>query len=185
MSTESETKKLLHYRQFLENRIQELNNEIRDLNKSLEIIDQHIVTQGFKTPTIFRNRKEVNKPEQVEGPEGTSITAKDGTVLGRMYTDEENLSFKPRENFSFTTDLPPFNSFLIDRVFANMKTTDEERSSRGELDPNRILEYHVRTEGTMIKEIQIKNYGEERRLREINSSIRWTFDKMFEKIKES
>jgi hypothetical protein len=66
-----------------------------------------------------------------------------------------------------------------------MKTTDEERSSRGELDPNRILEYHVRTEGTMIKEIQIKNYGEERRLREINSSIRWTFDKMFEKIKES
>jgi hypothetical protein len=184
MSTESETKKLLHYRQFLENRIQELNNEIQDLKKALEVIDQHIVTQGFKTPTIVRTRKEVDKTEQVEGQKGTSITAKDGTVLGRMYTDEENLSFKPRENFSFTTDLPPFNSFLIDRVFANMKTTDEERASRGELDPNMILEYNVETEGTVIKEIQIKNYGEERRLREINSSLRWTFDKMFEKINE-
>ena len=186
MSDETDTKKLLHYRQFLEKRIEELNMEIADLNKAVEIIDQQIVTQGFKTPTLPSAQRKEGKPiSEEEVIDGISITAKDGTLLGKMYTEQNTVSFKPRENFGFTSDIAPFQSFLIDRVLANMKGTDEERASRGELDPSNILEYEIKTEGNEVKEIIIENYGEERRLREINSSLRWTFDKMFDKIRES
>ncbi|MBD3206628.1 hypothetical protein GF319_09850 [Candidatus Bathyarchaeota archaeon] len=185
MSEETETKKLLHYRQFLENRIEELHKEIADLTKAVEIIDQQIVTQGFKTPTLPSTQRKETKPiNEEEVIDGVSITAKDGTLLGKMYTEQDTVIFKPRDNFSFTRDIAPFQSFLIDRVLANMKSTDEERASRGELDPSNILEYEIKVEGNEIKEIIIENYGEERRLREINSSLRWTFDKMFDKINE-
>ena len=35
-----------------------------------------------------------------------------------------------------------------------------------------------------IKSISILNYGGERRLREVNSSLRWTLDKMYDKVSQ-
>jgi hypothetical protein len=32
--------------------------------------------------------------------------------------------------------------------------------------------------------ISIRNYGGERRLREIHSSLRWAFDKMYDKLRQ-
>lgn len=189
MSNEEEVKKILNYKQNLENRIVELKLEIHDLSKALEVLDQQIVSKGFRTPvppSISEPTKIENVliPPEKETEDSISITAKNGTVLGRMYIEGEDLSFKPISDFKFTSELPPFKSFLIDRVLANMKTTDEEKAKDGELDPSEILSYEVTTEGKEVKEIIVKNYGGERRLREINSSLRWTFDKMFEKINE-
>jgi hypothetical protein len=189
VSNEEEIKKILNYKQSLENRIVELKLEIQDLSKALELLDKQIVSQGFKTPvppSISEPSKiesEIKPPEK-ETEESISITAKNGTVLGRMYIEGKDLSFKPIPDFKFTSELPPFKSFLIDRVLSNMKTTDEQKSKDGELDPSEILSYEIIAEEKEIKEILVKNYGGERRLREINSSLRWTFDKMFEKIYE-
>jgi hypothetical protein len=36
----------------------------------------------------------------------------------------------------------------------------------------------------VLKALHVRNYGGERRLREINSSLRWTFDKMYDKIRQ-
>ena len=63
-----------------------------------------------------------------------------------------------------------------------MKKTDQERSTNGELDPGEILEYEIQEEDGKLTQLSIHNYGGERRLREINSSLRWTFDKMYDKI---
>ena len=56
------------------------------------------------------------------------------------------------------------------------------RDRHGELDPSEILEYEVEEEEGRLSSLIIHNYGGERRLREINSSLRWTFDKMYDKI---
>ena len=111
-----------------------------------------------------------------------SITSKDGTILGTMNVEDHYITFIPSESFDFTLDIPPFQSFLIDRVLENMKKTDQERSGNGELDPGEILDYEVRDEGGKIVSLRIENYNGERRLREISSSLRWTFDKMYDKI---
>ena len=37
---------------------------------------------------------------------------------------------------------------------------------------------------SMSQQITVTNYGGERRLREINSSLRWSFDKMYDKLRQ-
>ena len=65
-----------------------------------------------------------------------------------------------------------------------MKTADEQRVSEGETSLNDILSFNVETEDKKITTLEIINYGDDRRLREISSSIRWVFDKMYDKISQ-
>jgi len=52
----------------------------------------------------------------------------------------------------------------------------------GETPPDRILSYEVIKEGDVIREIDVRNIGPDR-ARELKSSIRWTLEKMYEKMK--
>jgi hypothetical protein len=45
-----------------------------------------------------------------------------------------------------------------------------------------MFAYNIVREGDLLKELVIKNVDEER-LRELKSSIRWTLEKMYEKMK--
>jgi hypothetical protein len=65
-----------------------------------------------------------------------------------------------------------------------MSSTDRERAANGEIDQSEILEYQVVEEDGVLGSLHVRNYGGERRLREINSSLRWTFDKMYDKIRQ-
>ena len=50
------------------------------------------------------------------------------------------------------------------------------------MDPDKVFSYNVIREGELVREILIRNYDDER-LKELKSSIRWTFEKMYEKMK--
>ncbi len=93
------------------------------------------------------------------------------------------LIFEPREGLNFMTSTPPFQSFLIDRVLANMKTNDESRAATGDITPDQVLSYQVDVDGEVIKSLLVRHYGGERRLREIQSSLRWSLDKMYDKMR--
>jgi hypothetical protein len=201
MSTESDIRKLLKMRADLEDRVQQLQIEVNDLNMAISELDKAIVTQGFrqpgqnsasgfqamKMPEVKQAEKPVAKPVDTVSVEpvtdGSSIQAKDGTILGRVHLADETIVFTPREGLNFTTSTPPFQSFLIDRVLANMKTTDEARAATGEIIPEQVLSYDIVAEGEVIKGLTIRNYGGERRLREIQSSLRWSLDKMYDKMR--
>ncbi len=214
MSDVNETKKLLEFKGTLESRLMEAEQEVMDIKKALEQIDGIIVTTGFRTfstpstspsvpaPKLEPKPDPTPKPEEeqavyesapepdepilapAEGEAEISVTGKDGTVLGDLLVEGNTLTFTPSDVFEFTTDIPPFQSFLVERVLDNMKRTDQERASNGELEPQDILEYSVETDGDKITELKIVNYGGERRLRELNSSLRWTLDKMYDKLRE-
>ncbi len=203
MADENETKKLLEFKASLETRLREIEQEISDIRTALEEINGLLVTTGFRTfstPTtsspIHVPKQEPETPEPEDetpttvppspppGDDQISVTGKDGTKLGTIIVEEMKLVFTPSEVFQFTTDIPPFQSFLLERVLDNMRRTDQERASDGELEPQEILEYTVETDGDRITKLSITNYGGERRLRELNSSLRWTLDKMYEKLRE-
>jgi hypothetical protein len=219
MSVESETKKLLEYREALENRVKELEAEASDLKLALSKLDKLIVDKGFRTLTPTKesdsnfsiSHSEVKAVEEenqlivepvheiLEPPEkeivesheetgeiieGSSVTSKDGSVLGKLYVRDKDLTFKPVPQFRFKSDIPPFQSFFLDRVLGNMRENDQERASKGEINIDEILEFHVAEEEGIISEINVSNYGGERRLREITSSLRWTFDKMNDKLQQ-
>ena len=192
MSHEQETKKLLRFRESMEQRISEIEQEMQDLQKAVEQIDKLIVTSGFKTFTTADTipQKSVTQEEypdqstiSEEPPEESmNITSKDGTILGTIQVEDHSIIFTPAEPFEFTTDIPPFQSFLIERVLENMRRTDQERATNGEIDPSEVLEYKLEEQDGKITSLTVENYGGERRLREINSSLRWTLDKMYDKI---
>jgi hypothetical protein len=115
--------------------------------------------------------------------DGSSIQAKDGTILGRVHVDDDTIVFTPREGLTFMKSTPPFQSFLLDRVLANMRKTDEVRAASGEITLEQVLSYIVEADGEIIKSLNVNNYGGERRLREIQSSIRWSLDKMYDKLR--
>ena len=197
MSKEQETKRLLQFKETMEQRMAELEAEAADLRAAMAAIDNMIVATGFRTPTAPKDapqpkprtetpqptpQAETLQPESFE--EGMSITSKDGAVLGRMNVEGKDLLFEPQPEYEFKTDIPPFQSFLVERVLANMSSTDSERAANGEIDQSEILEYEVKEEDGVLRELHVRNYGGERRLREINSSLRWTFDKMYDKIRQ-
>ena len=182
----------------LEERAERLQIEIEDLKIAMSEIDKTIIKQGFRQPaTALQAMRpaevQMEEPKIVESkppetrPEsavdGSAIQAKDGTILGRVQVSDNIIVFTPREGLLFTTSTQPFQSFLIERVLTNMRTTDEARASSGEITPEQVLNYNVEADGEAIKSITIRNVGGERRLREIQSSLRWSLDKMFDKMR--
>ena len=63
-----------------------------------------------------------------------------------------------------------------------MRGKDVEDSKRGEVEPDKILSYNVIQDGDVIKELIIQNYRDDDRLRKIRTTVRWTLEKMHEKL---
>jgi hypothetical protein len=63
-----------------------------------------------------------------------------------------------------------------------MQERDSELVKAGQLTPEKIFCYNIVRDGDAIHEITVKNADSER-LRELKSSIRWTLEKMYEKMK--
>ena len=184
MDSEDETRRLLKIREDLETRIGQLRAEVEDLRRAVAEIDRHIVRQGFRQPIPAPARPGPSVGEESLDKDQSSVKSRDGTVLGSLRVCEDEVVFEPREELGFTTAIPPFQSFLIERVLSNMRSTDESRAATGEIQPEGILSFDVSTEGDRILRVVVRNYGEERRLREIQSSLRWAFDKMYEKLRQ-
>ena len=87
------------------------------------------------------------------------------------------------EDKNFDINIPPFTSFFVERVLAKMQEKDREDVSKGKIAPEKILSYNIKRDGNLIREITIRNLRRERS-RELKSSIRWTLEKMYERIKQ-
>ena len=185
MSSEEETRKLLKIRGDLEKRRARLQVEVDDLRMAIAEIDRSIVRQGFRQPISAPAGAKQSVEEDDEEGGRISVKSKDGITLGFLRTEEKVIVFEPLTVLRFTTVIPPFQSFFVERVLDNMRSTDEGRANQGESPPDEVLSFDVATEGDRITSITIRNYGGERRLMEIRSSLRWAFEKMYEKLGQS
>lgn len=192
MAEKENTQHLLEVRSRLQERLEALKTEITDLEAAIEKIDEFIVKQGFRRLSIDPPRETVvsegveNSLETftVDEQAQSSIKSKNGTTLGVVVVQENVLRFQPSREFNFEVEMPPFQSFFIDRVLENMRKMDQERAENSEIELDEILTYEVSEDGGLIKSIEISNFRDERRMSEIRSSLRWTLDKMYDKIIE-
>jgi len=175
---EEETKILLSFRSEIEERINRLQDEIDDLRMLVSAIDRTITRQGFQQAGS-------GGPSHDLDDRMVSIRSKDGVLLGNLVVEDNQVVFEPSRDIQFSASTPPFQPFLIERVLTNMKVSDEQRVERGEIGPEEILEFDTQLEGDVLKRLVVRNFGDDRRLREIKSSLRWTLEKMYEKIRES
>jgi len=63
-----------------------------------------------------------------------------------------------------------------------MQDKDAELVRMKQLPQDKMFSYNIIREGDLIREIVIRNVDEDR-FKELKSSIRWTLEKMYEKVK--
>ena len=201
MSQDSDKlKALVNFRKRLEQRIEELEAELRDASATLEAVNSILLEKGFKRGDI----KEV-KPSEEEAPSEVPVTVEEEAPaapravepesviplktmsdepLAIIYVSKEALHVLPDESKKFSISTPPFQQFLVERVLAKMQAKDTELVRTGQLTPDKMFAFNIASEGDLLREIVLRNVDEER-LKELKSSIRWTLEKMYEKAKGS
>ena len=185
-------KKLVEFKKKLEEKIEKLESELKETQTMLEAVNTVLLEKGFKRaelpkppaakPETLPPREEVTTEPSTEHEMVTPLKSVTGELLANLYVDDGFLRIVMAEDKNFNINTPPFTPFLIERVLTKMQEKDKELAKTGQLAPDRIFSYNIVREGDIIREIQIKNVDKER-LRELKSSVRWTLEKMYEKMK--
>jgi hypothetical protein len=190
-------KRLITFKKKLETRIEELDIELKDLKSTLEIVNSIVLEKGFKRPEIstksavtasIGEKEELAAPKEVvrtdsELQDITVLKSDNGEVLADLHVEDDgSLHVVLAKDKDFDINTPPFNQFLIQRVLLKMQERDSELVRSGQLAPEGILRFDVIRDGDTVRELVIRNFDGDR-LRELKSSIRWTLEKMFEKMR--
>lgn len=199
MSQDSEKMKaLVAFKKKLEERVEKLDSELKETQAMLDVVNSVLLEKGFKRGDI---KKVTVLPEEAAPPAQAAVAAGEKSAqraaepesviplktvndesLAIIYVEKQTLHVLPDESKHFSVNTPPFNNFLVERVLAKMQEKDNELVRMGQLTPDKMFAYTITREGDSLREIVIKNVDEER-LRELKSSIRWTLEKMYEKMK--
>jgi len=195
-------KRLVEFKKKLEDKIEKLTSELKDSQATLETLDSILLEKGFrhlqvpeesaKTEVLAAKpaTKIVDEDEAKPSPfqshaeleDVTALQTTTGELLANLHITEERLRVVLPEDKDFNFNTPPFTHFLLERVLLKMQERDNELARAGRLSPDKILCYNIVREGDIIREIDIKNADPERQ-KELKSSIRWTLEKMYEKMK--
>jgi hypothetical protein len=198
MSQTTETiRRLVAFKQRLEKRVEELETELKELQATLEAVNSILLEKGFRRAEIAKPPAEIEAlppkeevaaerarppPEPSTGYESvTPLEAVTGELLATLYLSDDLLRVVPAEDKNFNVNTPPFTHFLVGKVLAKMQEKDSELVRTGQLVPDKIFSYNIIREGDTIREILIKHVDQDR-FRELKSSIRWTLEKMYEKM---
>jgi len=181
---ESRLKLLASLKARIEKRISELEQELSELKVLIHFIDEVLSKESFVPASELKRVEVEERPvvehEVLEKPIAEhTFTARTGEKLAKMIVYKNYLVVKPLIKLHVST--PPFRHFLLNRLLLEMRSSDEEKVQEGLLDPDLVIDYEIKTEDDVLKELIIRNYRERRRLDELRGAIRWTLARMYEK----
>ena len=181
-------KKIAKLRAILEKRVETIETELDGLKTLLNVIDKTLLKQGFKRAEMSKSVQPAPKqatppPPVTPQKKGVPLKTVTGDLLAQFYSEKDSVQITLAEDKNFDANIPPFKSFFVERVLAKMQEKDKEDANKGKIDPEKILSYNIKQDGNTLKEITIRNLRRDRS-RELKSSIRWTLEKMYEKIKQ-
>jgi len=197
MSQDSEKiKRIVSFKQKLEKRVEALESELKDIQATIDALNFILLEKGFKRAEITKPPAEVEAPmpkeevtvepspslPQSESEDVTPLKTVTGELLATLHVGEDSLRVIPAEDKNFNVNTPPFTPFLVERVFAKMQEKDNELARTEQMASEKIFCYDIVRDGDVIREITVKHVDQDR-LRELKSSIRWTLEKMYEKMK--
>lgn len=183
-------KSLADLKKYLEDKLSTLTIEVEHLKLLLKLVDEALAKVSFKPASTLEVAKEAVQPASAQ-PKGleteTLIMASSrmgNRLLGKMYMGEGYLRIVPAQDLELNINIPPFRQFLIEKVLEEMRRKDREAVERGEIKESEAMDYEIKTKGDILTEIFLKNLVDERRMRELKNAVRWTFERMLEKISQ-
>ena len=199
MSEDSEKmKRLITFKKKLEDRAEQLDSELKEVETMLETVNSLLLEKGFKhieipketakTASAIREEQTATQYEtelaSATPPQEnvTQLKTADGEPLAELLIDkiEQSLRVVPARDKDFNVNTPPFTQFLVERVLQKMRERDEELAKKGQINPEKVFSYDIVHEDNLLREIMTRNVDADR-LKELKSSIRWTLEKMYEK----
>ncbi len=187
---EKETiKKIAKLRSTLEKRVEAMEAELDEMKTLLSLIDTTLVKESFKRAEISKpvqhpQKQETPPPPVVPQKRGVPLRTVTGDLLAELYTEKDTMQIVLAKDKNFDINTPPFTSFFVERVLAKMEEKDKEDAKQGKLAPENVLTFSMKQDGNIIREITLHNLRRERS-RELKSSIRWTLEKMYERMKQN
>lgn len=188
-------KKIAELRTVLEERVTKMKKELEQWQTLLDFVNTTLLKEGFKKAKSVKRVPPMSVPAEEAAPseaptaqppvleyeKAIPLKTVTGQLLADLYVSEDSLRVVLAEDKKFDINTPPFRTFLLERVLAKMQEKDQEASSVGEIPPDKILAYNIAREGDILSEITIRNIGPDRS-RELKSTIKWTLEKMYEKM---
>jgi hypothetical protein len=168
---------------FLERRIKQQEEEVSSLRSFLEVVDSLLAERSFRPVEIAPSTQPPARPRVATGPpaESTPVMTMDGLRIASISFDQDGMHIVPEPNLKLDSNSPPLRAFLLGKVLDPMQTKDREAAASGAIPPENILAYDLKEEEGNLKAIDIRNYGDDRRVLELKNAIRWTFRRMYEK----
>jgi len=186
MAEEEEKIRMAEFRSLLEKRIQKAEAELKRLQVFHEFVDAALLEKGFRGEVA----KPVSPPPTPPDVAPATPVEQEGTVplkmvtgelLATLYVGEDSMRVALAEDKEFNVNTPPFMTFFVDRVLTKMREKDQEAARTGEIAPDKVLSYNIARDGDTVREITILNVTSDRS-RELKSAIRWTLERMWEKV---
>lgn len=179
MSEDSEkARALAAIKEYLERRIKELQDELEILESVRSFVDEELASISFKKAAEARPAKPA-APAPAPQPEAERLRvlkSRSGEVLARVAISPNEVRFLIEPEINLTRDSRPLQSFLLKKVLEPMSKSDRERVDKGLIPPGHELDYDIIYEGDRVKELVVRNFREEYRLREIVNAVRWTLE---------
>lgn len=191
--SEEQLKKLIELKKELENKKASLEKELELINFNLSVINAAITERSFVTAdTLLKTKEEKveQKPLQKveEKPKPNLLRSEklldiDGFELATLNIyDDNRIDIIPNPEIKFKEDISPFKNFLIKKVFEGKRSNDIEEG----IPPEKAFNYSLKKDDLGdIVEINLRNIDvrNEQELRSLNSSLKWTFKRIREKLK--
>lgn len=164
MSPHVDIQKLLELRKLVEEKINQLQQEIKLYTALLELLDKTIGEKSFSTAA------QVAKPEAVEEVKGR---AGEVYATAEIYRDYIYIKFREPVKIDGL-----FKRFFLDKFLQKYKDEDMREARQGRQEE--VLRYEIE-EGAPgeAAALKIYNYKTDERRREILRVLRWTLEKVY------
>ncbi len=172
--SEKQIQDLLELKDRLTEKIHGHEEEIEFLKKNIEFLDTVLKQSSFTKASAlgFKPKKTENAIPITGGP--------DGGIIANAFVTPEQVSIVLNEDVNINPDTPPFKSFFLERIIGEMKLKDSTEADVGRIQKESIIDYVLNKNGSNLREIIIKNYRQNERIKEIINTVGWSFTRMLE-----
>ena len=160
-----DVQKLLEVRKMLEEKIAQLQEELKLYTSLLELLDKSIGEKSFSTAA------EAAGPEAVE-----EVRGRGGEVYATVEVYGNRLHIKFREPVRLDG---LFKRFFMDKFLQKYREEDAREVRQGALRQEEVLRYELEGGEGEATAMKIYNYRSEERKREILRVLRWTLEKVY------
>jgi len=183
----SDIQLLLNIRTKLNEEVDRLKDMIARLEEHIEVLDGQIAKASFATAdaTMSTSRRAetavpTRPPVRTTEPQSIVIMNKAGKLeLGILEVLEQTIRFLPAEGAVYDITRGAFARFFVERILGKFQQEDRHRVENGEIEWEDAFDFEVHSEDNILGEMIIRNYGDENRMKEIQSTLRWALEKTY------